>query len=640
MYVAAVRLADDFGCDAIGIQYQQGLKDLLPASDLVEGMLNNTDRPPVRSRDGRRVLFRGRARCTHFNEVDECAGLDGLMTQRVHAALGQPVENTLHDVRWGDAVRRRLRLGVPDQRRGAARALHRRLERRAGVPPAADVLSRTAAARCTASAKPGEIVWSRIYVEDEALHMDIGRGGVVALPEAETRAALDGHHAAVADHARGHLRRLARSVDGHTPGQSHPGRLRDGRLGRRRLPVHEGRLRPRARHSRPRLRRPRPHAELDVPMTSATAASSARYAWFIVALLFPVALLNYLDRQMLATMKTSMVGDIAGIASDAQWGFVLASFKWVYAILSPVGGFIADRFSRRHVIAISLFTWSAVTWWTGHVTSYDELVTARALMGVSEAFYIPAALALISDYHLGPTRSRAVGLHQTGIYAGLILGGFAGYVADAPEYGWRWAFGAAGVVGILYAVPLFLLVRNPPGLLASAASSLTPLRAVRELFTNRNYLLLVLYFTLPAIAGWVIRDWMPVILKDQFSLSQGRRGRHRRALGADRDRRRRGGRRRAGGSMESSNRARPHLRERDRHGAVPAGAVRSRQSRHGGAGDCVPAAVRRRLGILRLQQHAHPLPDHAAATASDRLRLHELREHLVRRLRRLGLRRA
>ena len=259
-------------------------------------------------------------------------------------------------------------------------------------------------------------------------------------------------------------------------------------------------------------------------MTSATAASSARYAWFVVALLFPVALLNYLDRQMLATMKTSMVGDIAGIASDAQWGFVLASFKWVYAILSPVGGFIADRFSRRHVIAISLFTWSAVTWWTGQVTSYDELVTARALMGVSEAFYIPAALALISDYHLGPTRSRAVGVHQTGIYAGLILGGFAGYVADAPEYGWRWAFGAAGVVGILYAVPLFLLVRNPPGLLASAASSLTPLRAVRELFTNRNYLLLVLYFTLPAIAGWVIRDWMPVILKDQFSLSQGDAG--------------------------------------------------------------------------------------------------------------------
>jgi MFS family permease len=249
-----------------------------------------------------------------------------------------------------------------------------------------------------------------------------------------------------------------------------------------------------------------------------------RYAWLVVALLFPVALLNYLDRQMLATMKTSMVSDIAGLTTDAQWGFILASFKWVYAALSPIGGYIADRFSRRHVIAVSLFAWSAVTWWTGHVTTYHELVAARALMGVSEAFYIPAALALISDYHLGPTRSKAVGLHQTGIYLGLILGGFAGHVADAPNYGWRWAFSAAGLAGIVYAFPLFWLLRNPARPADSTADSLTPFKAVGELFSNRNYLLLVLYFTLPAIAGWVIKDWMPVILKEQFHLSQGRAG--------------------------------------------------------------------------------------------------------------------
>jgi len=189
-----------------------------------------------------------------------------------------------------------------------------------------------------------------------------------------------------------------------------------------------------------------------------------------------------------------------------------------------VAGYLADRFSRRHVIAASLFTWSAVTWLTGHVTTFHELVTARALMGISEAFYIPAALALISDFHLGPTRSRAVGLHQTGIYIGLILGGFAGHVADAPDLGWRWAFSAAGLVGIVYAIPLFRLLQNPPRVADGNVNSITPVRAAGELFANRNFILLVLYFTLPAIAGWVIKDWMPVILKEQFKLSQGQAG--------------------------------------------------------------------------------------------------------------------
>lgn len=250
--------------------------------------------------------------------------------------------------------------------------------------------------------------------------------------------------------------------------------------------------------------------------------SLSRTAWLAVGLLWPVALLNYMDRQMLATMKTSMVDDIDGLTSDAQWGFVLASFKWVYAVLSPVGGFIADRFSRRHVIAVSLFAWSVVTWLTGHVSTYNELVATRALMGISEAFYIPAALALIADYHLGHTRSRAIGIHQTGIYMGLILGGYAGYVADEPALGWRWAFDCAGIVGILYALPLFLLLKNPPRTATHVSASAGG--AVRELLTNRNFILLVLYFTLPAIAGWVIKDWMPVILKNQFHLSQGEAG--------------------------------------------------------------------------------------------------------------------
>src|SRR5262245_47316148 len=140
-------------------------------------------------------------------------------------------------------------------------------------------------------------------------------------------------------------------------------------------------------------------------MNHSQAAQLAKTAWLTVALLVPVALLNYLDRQMLAAMKSSMMADISGIAVEGQWGFVLGSFKWVYAILSPVGGYVADRISRRHIIVASLAIWSAVTWATGHVTSYNGLIAARALMGVSEAFYIPAALALITDFHIGHTRS-------------------------------------------------------------------------------------------------------------------------------------------------------------------------------------------------------------------------------------------
>ena len=251
----------------------------------------------------------------------------------------------------------------------------------------------------------------------------------------------------------------------------------------------------------------------------------AKHAWLVVALLVPVALLNYLDRQMLAAMKFSVMQDIPDIGLEANWGKVLALFKWVYAFLSPIGGYIADRYSRRHVIVGSLFVWSVVTWATGHVTTYEQLLAVRALMGVSEAFYIPAALALIADYHTGPTRSRAIGAHQMGIYVGVIVGGFSGYAADSPDLGWRWAFSACGLVGVLYALPLFWLIRNP--VRQTSGDNLTaptPQGALRELLTNRSFILLVLYFTLPALAGWVVRDWMPAILKSEFNIGQGKAG--------------------------------------------------------------------------------------------------------------------
>jgi len=247
-----------------------------------------------------------------------------------------------------------------------------------------------------------------------------------------------------------------------------------------------------------------------------------KYAWFIVALLMPVALLNYLDRQMLAAMKFSLMTDIPDIGSEANWGKILALFKWTYAFLSPVGGYLADRFSRRHVIAFSLAIWSAITWATGQVTTYNELLITRAVMGISEAFYLPAALALIADYHFGATRSRAVGMHQMGIYAGVIVGGFSGYAADSPNLGWRWMFEICGLVGLAYAVPLFMMVKNAP--MVEKLELHSPLSAVRELLTNRSFLLLVFYFTLPAMAGWIVRDWMPAILKAEFGIGQGKAG--------------------------------------------------------------------------------------------------------------------
>ncbi len=188
MYIAAVRLTDDFGCDLVGIQYQQGLKDLLPASDLAEGTLNNADRPPVRSRDGRRVLFEGEP-VVHFNEVDECAGLDALITYRVQKATGQPVETTLHDIRWGDIDRS----GTIDDYvwvfliSGAAPPAHF-----VGGWAGAEGFRQPAmyfpngGSTLRGISKPGEIVWSRIYIENDQLNMDSGRGRAVDLPREET----------------------------------------------------------------------------------------------------------------------------------------------------------------------------------------------------------------------------------------------------------------------------------------------------------------------------------------------------------------------------------------------------------------------------------------------------------------------
>ncbi len=188
MYIAATRIADDFGCEFIGIQYQQGLKDMLPATDLVEGTLNNTDRPPVKSRDGKRVLYKGRP-VLHFNEVDECSGLDGFMTYRVHKAMGQPVENTLHDVRWGDWDES----GTIDDYvwvfliSGSVPPAHfARGWKDASSERQPAMYFRLGGGTLKGISKPGEIVWSRIFVDNGKMKMDLGRAEVVKLPQEET----------------------------------------------------------------------------------------------------------------------------------------------------------------------------------------------------------------------------------------------------------------------------------------------------------------------------------------------------------------------------------------------------------------------------------------------------------------------
>jgi len=186
-YVAALRIADEFGCETIGIQYQQGLKDLLPASDLVEGILNNSDRPPVKNAAGK--VIRAGEPMTHFNEVDECAGLDGLLTNRVHKLLGQPVENTLHDLRWGDTDQS----GTTKDYvwvfliSGSAPPEHH-VNGYAGTDSMRQpkMYFRLGGGTVRGIAKPGEIIWSRIFVEGGKLKMDLGRAKAISLPAAET----------------------------------------------------------------------------------------------------------------------------------------------------------------------------------------------------------------------------------------------------------------------------------------------------------------------------------------------------------------------------------------------------------------------------------------------------------------------
>jgi MFS transporter, Spinster family, sphingosine-1-phosphate transporter len=241
----------------------------------------------------------------------------------------------------------------------------------------------------------------------------------------------------------------------------------------------------------------------------------ARYKWLLVALLWAVALLNYLDRQMIFSVFPLLQKELD--VSNVQLGLLGTSFLWVYGFLSPVGGYVADRFNRRAVILGSLAVWSAVTWLTGLATSYGQLLAARGLMGISEAFYLPAALALIADYHGEDTRARATGLHQSGLYAGILLGGAGGgWIGD--HYGWRAAFVAMGLAGLLYALPLGLVLREVERKGEGVAG--IPFRdAMRDLLRSHQFLLVVVVNCLVSIAYWCVYTWLALYLFERFGMS-------------------------------------------------------------------------------------------------------------------------
>lgn len=248
------------------------------------------------------------------------------------------------------------------------------------------------------------------------------------------------------------------------------------------------------------------------------------YPWLVVILLSGVAFLNYMDRQMLSTMRFAMSEDIMEVATSYTgpwgWGALMAAFMWIYGLMSPVSGAIADRLNRKNLIVGSLFVWSTVTLLMGFVDSYVELYILRALMGFSEALYIPAALSLIADIHSGKTRSLAIGIHMTGIYLGQVAGGFGSIFSNLLN--WHSVFILCGLVGIIYSVVLIIFVRDPhrerkPKQLESKSSELSVMKSILLVLSNMAFWAVLFVFTTLSMPGWATKNWLPELLANVIS---------------------------------------------------------------------------------------------------------------------------
>ena len=258
--------------------------------------------------------------------------------------------------------------------------------------------------------------------------------------------------------------------------------------------------------------------------------NSKYYPWIVVGLLWVVALLNYMDRQMLSTMQEAMKADIVELNKAEAFGALMAIFLWIYGFLSPVAGMVADRFSRKWLVVGSLFVWSFVTWMMGYADTFNQLYWLRAIMGVSEALYIPSALSLITDWHPGKSRSLAVGIHMTGLYVGQAVGGFGATIA--AMFTWHSTFHWFGIVGVVYSLILMILLHEnpqhaaPSKKLAAAPTEKKPsvFAGLGVLFSTWAFWIILFYFAAPSLPGWAIKNWSPTLFSESLGLPMSQAG--------------------------------------------------------------------------------------------------------------------
>lgn len=254
------------------------------------------------------------------------------------------------------------------------------------------------------------------------------------------------------------------------------------------------------------------------------------YPWIVVGLLWVVALLNYMDRQMLSTMQEAMRVDIVELDKAEAFGALMAIFLWIYGFMSPVAGMIADCFSRKWLVVGSLFVWSAVTFLMGYADNFHELYWLRAVMGISEALYIPSALSLIADWHQGKSRSLAIGVHMTGLYVGQAIGGFG--ATAAAMFSWQSTFHWFGVAGIAYSLILILLLHENPShiviekdrIKVSGVKKVSVFSGLSILFSTWAFWIILFYFAAPSLPGWATKNWLPTLFAESLDIPMAQAG--------------------------------------------------------------------------------------------------------------------